>query len=319
MKVGKLLNIEVRLLVPADLPLLEALVSEHVSYRYPGTEPDYALSLAQDFLTARIRRPSFTIARIVYTVTIDGRAAGFVVASNKLGGSVKLGPVVVTPKFRRSGLGRQLLLDVEKRIKRANVRRLYLTTPADDNDAMRGLALELGFSEEAVLRRQFSLERDEIVLGKVLTSGDSSLNSSEGTADDFGWLGNQLCKLFYDADGNRNHHIARILHRSGLNDFSEPGWRLVTHATSATFVDPKRGGSVRLGPITYSDKSLQEGLIRSVLDLPWVRASRRQFATFRTADKELLEIFFNYGFQLEGRLIAPHRPNEDAFVVGKVS
>lgn len=105
--------------------------------------------------------------RIMHVAKVNGEVSGFGLFAPKRGGSAKLSPFIVSPKFQSGGVGSALVESVQKHAKEIGIRRLYHHFPAC-SIITQLFFIKHGFLPEARIREPYSPGADEIIASKFL-------------------------------------------------------------------------------------------------------------------------------------------------------
>jgi ribosomal protein S18 acetylase RimI-like enzyme len=158
-----------RLARPADLDAVHAIY----------THPDVIPYLGYDPMSLENFRPIFqelVDCRSFYILERDGDVAGFCRTTRQPGRSshvVTLGTLAVSPRWRGSGLARDLMEQIITLSATQGILRLELMVEADNRRAF-AFYTKLGFVQEGVLRAAYkrasdSHYTDEIYMARLLT------------------------------------------------------------------------------------------------------------------------------------------------------
>jgi RimJ/RimL family protein N-acetyltransferase len=306
----------------------EHLVLNNVSVQYPETEHSYPRSLATAHFLGNDAFGLFTQRRTIWTVLIRSFPIGFFVASEKYGGSVKLGPIVIDKAMRAMGLGSKILASLQDYYSLAGYRKLYMTVPDHNKPALR-LAEKAKFVREARLRRHYSVFDDEVVLAKLLPCQgirppeDSTASISPGYEDLSRFLA-LSCGQAYEGMGPAfTNRLIRAAQRSE-GDYSLKGrviysTRNRSELSAIAVASAKRGGAVKLGPIAGDPADLSR-LIREIEAEYFGNRRKRKIYAFVPYDsKGLLDVTVEQGYRFEGLLSSPYRLGAHMLIVSKQS
>ncbi len=307
----------------SDVPRFVDLVREQVSFRYPGTEPLYALNVAGEAYGGTDFHGLSTVRRTVWCLFVRGVACGFCAASQKFGGVVKLGPIVIEESIRRRGFGAQLITAVADNYAVAGFSKLYMTVSAV-NSAGCAFASEAGFFLEARLRQQYSLDHDELVFGRVLSHPLTSRTQSAplrtqqtqpacDRARSETAAGDRTALMSAPSRQPRDLSSTIRLENASVKTFYRHKGAEVAGAMVAA---PKRGGSVRLHPL-YGEPTHIADL---VTDSEWYYRSigaRRLYGIVSVADSRTISTLVALGYEVEGTLLAPCGPSKARLVLGR--
>jgi len=156
---------ELQLYQNSDYLILKTWLSE-LSQFYDGHESGKFI----DQLVEREQEDElgyFTIAKEIYVLREGIRPVGAICLNYKRGGSVKIGPFVVSPTERGKGFGTQLLQFAEKRAREKGKRKIYATTSHLNIPANR-IFQKCGFLIEAKFPDQYKVGSTELIWGKFL-------------------------------------------------------------------------------------------------------------------------------------------------------
>ena len=105
--------------------------------------------------------------RVMHVAKVDGQVAGVGLFAPKRGGSAKLSPFLVSPRYQSAGVGSALIENIESHAKNLNIRRLYHHFPSCSIISQLFFAKH-GYLPEARIREPYSPGVDEIVASKIL-------------------------------------------------------------------------------------------------------------------------------------------------------
>ena len=100
---------------------------------------------------------------------------GFTTLTYKVGGSIKTGPTVLFPEFRRRGFGQAVRKAIETYAVAAGARKIYCTCPDSDPQTV-AYIMKAGFQIEAHLVQHYRVDRGELVFGKILRLAPAEIN-----------------------------------------------------------------------------------------------------------------------------------------------
>lgn len=96
----------------------------------------------------------------------------------KRGGSLKTNALRVSDSYLREGLGNAIKTEMLLMGEAVGIRKMYCTTSRQNTPALE-LNLKLGYREEAEFPRHYHMEKDEVILGKVLRDVPSTADASK--------------------------------------------------------------------------------------------------------------------------------------------
>lgn len=140
------------------------LVREFVSCFYPGTEPTYGLNLFNEHIAGLDQGRA--VPRRVWAIRDGSRSVGYLTATRRLNGAVKLGPIVVEPAYRAAGLMLDALAELTAAYREDGVPYLYATYPKS-NDSIRRLAISAGWTVAGAVRGLYR-DDEEILIHRAL-------------------------------------------------------------------------------------------------------------------------------------------------------
>lgn len=131
------------------------LVREFVSCFYPGTEPTYGLNLFNEHIAGF--QHGENARRNVWAIRDGSQSVGFLTATRRPGGAVKVGPIVVEPGHRAAGYMLDAVEQLTASYCAAGVPYLYATFPRS-NASIQRLASSAGWTVSGAVR---GLYRDD--------------------------------------------------------------------------------------------------------------------------------------------------------------
>ncbi len=306
------------------------LVRREVSCYYPETEEFYPFRLAEIAFLGIDPFGLFTLRRMVWSVKAGNNLAGFLVMTEKRGGSVKLGPMVMVKRFRKRGIGSSALRVLFSHYGRLGFRKVYATIPAT-NVAVTRLLETSGFVREATLKQHYSTLHNEVVFGTFIGTLSSratrdpriSVHPSrnidprlhEFVLSEFGADYDELDETF-------TSNLLSANDRSPLWDYNQKPRKLFwlhpdQNRAALVVAAPKRGGAVKLGPVGGA-VDLVSSLIEQTENFFFESGRRKLYALVPTSKVELISLLLGLGYEKEGTLREPYRPGVDNAVLSKV-
>jgi hypothetical protein len=150
---------------PTDRAQFAFLVREFVSCFYPGTEPTYGLRLFDEHL-AGLKEGAGAYRR-VWVIRDGWESVGFLVTTQRLDGSVKLGPVVIESGYRSEGHALEALGEIAAIYEAERRSYLYATYPGS-NVFTRRLAYRAGWNVAGVVRGLYR-DDEEVLIHRILS------------------------------------------------------------------------------------------------------------------------------------------------------
>ena len=128
-------------------------VTEEIPKNYDDIDHSFAESIFTTHLRGSDSRGFFTKRKTIWGLYDDAGLVGFNVITEKRGGSVKSGPLILAPSIRRQGVGSDFKKEVVDYYRRAGSHKAYATVSSRNSAAMM-MNLRLGWDIEAVLSNQ---------------------------------------------------------------------------------------------------------------------------------------------------------------------
>lgn len=316
-------------------------VEKHISDSYLETGRTYGEKLLHVSDAGRDVEGVFTLRKRVLDIVLEGRPIGFAVLTEKLGGSVKTGPVILDKAQRDHGVGRELRSALHVLLKRYGSRKIYATVPESNIGAWKYL-LGSGYRIEAQLARQYHGNHDEFVFGFPLENyydlrermpirhglpldafgvvdkpdGEVIGLLREGVSNIFEyvpewWIEQQAIALL-----DRQNSVKRPF-KDRIAFFAQTAGR--TEAMALCL--PKRGGAAKLWIFT---RTAHVGSIVEFIEwiveywrVEGVTGVRRLYGFVPSHDISLETGFRLAGFDVEGYLRKPYAQHADYLVFGK--
>ena len=161
-------GIQLRGIQQVNEPIFVELVEKHISGSYLETGGNYAEHLLSIKGLGEDAEGILTLRKHLLEILYENRLAGFVVLTEKLGGSVKTGPTILMEEFRSAGVGKELRRTLHAALRRNGFRKVYCTAPLKNMPAVAYLSAA-GYRIEAHLRRHYHTGHDELVFGYLLS------------------------------------------------------------------------------------------------------------------------------------------------------
>lgn len=325
----------------ADRGKFIQLVQKHISGSYLETGAQYARKLLEIDSSPFDREGVFTRRKRIFSIVYRGHRCGFLVITEKLGGSIKTGPVILERDYRKRGLGKRLRELIHKYMKKAGFRKVYATVPAKNHSAISYLTSS-SYRLEAHLRHHYHDEHDELVLGYLLeetvsvdranhrqleaTTHHQMLRSKSEDVFEFlqlefsraychvgpEWVQRQLAEAirFLPKQGGGAFKTRRVYLASGF-----AGLLLVA------LVVFKRGGSVKIVVLTRTADRISISKFLEYLEQS-LRKSRHQqvrklYAHVPLFEHDMIASFYCRGYTVEGILEKPYNGYTDMLAFGK--
>lgn len=269
----------------------------------------------------------FTQKKELWSATEKNELLGFVCLNSKRGGSIKIGPIMVSPNHRGKGVGKFLINHSILRGKEMSARKLYATTSSLNIPAGR-LFESLGFTKEASLPNQYKQGAEKFIWGLFLNtvqnaqkpSGSLVKNGNEKSHSVRGYEDATDRTVLEDAVHTITEwhtdldqgFIEGIVNATKRNlDYETKGKEIfISEAngkqTGVAVTTPKRGGPVKVYPLTGSESS-QTNLIEAIKSFYSQRGYKKLYTFIPETDKAHLQLLTNLGFTERGILESPYK------------
>jgi predicted transcriptional regulator len=281
----------------------------------------------------------FTKKKEIFEILADQKLAGFIVATEKYGGSVKLGPAIVFPEFRRKGLISIVHTILEYLLVKKECHKLYVTFPSYRTD-LKSLFIKGGFHIEAQMREHYIPSQDEIVMAKKLKMENNQKYLAEINRPDisitrvcilkdFDEEFTRLMKkvfpnLYFDID---NKWISILINtcRSDEIDYSTKsklilgGYTKDDELVGILITVPKRGGSVKMTPVINSRNPSVIYFLTKSAEKHYEDLERRKiYFIVADCDGPTIVGLKSLNYYAEGLLSRPWSTVTDAIVLSKM-
>jgi ribosomal protein S18 acetylase RimI-like enzyme/N-acetylglutamate synthase-like GNAT family acetyltransferase len=283
----------------------------------------------------------FTKTKSIWVLDREGEMLGFLVATEKRGGSVKFAPGIMKPQFQKKGLGTIMWRNVENIYLNKGARKIYNHAPLRRTDLFKWV-VTLGLKVEAYLVEQYRPAQDEYVAGKFLREPKATLPQitlpeeqkiapkitireyQDGDQQGISTLLLEEMPRWYDEiDQNFVESIITAIPRFE-ESFRKKGKRVFVvesreEIIAVTVVSPKRGGAVKLVPFTMrpdmNSCEIGERLLRYIQKKV---DARKLYALVPTTDLVSVQTFRSLGFRVEGLLREPYKSGVDNIFLGNI-
>lgn len=323
------------------------MATEIIGGSYEDITRRFALNIAEIDARGFDAFGYFTIGKEVWVARKPGspEVIGFEVITRKRGGSIKLGPTLLSERFRKQGLAVKVIQTLLPQYTAAGARKVYVTAPLD-HAATAALDLRsLGLQVEAILRRQYRDGGAERVFGRLLQTSQNrgiparvvtdpdgpSIDVVRGLASlDLKEFQSFVLSAMADAyDDIDDSFVEAILsaHRRGVEaHYEEKGKVAYTLWAGARFVGaaictPKRGGAVKVGPVLIKPGLVSRRALLEVvrqLGQDMRKAKRRKlFFMVPTIDWNVICVLSDLGLVMEGILREPYKKGCDVVVMSE--
>jgi ribosomal protein S18 acetylase RimI-like enzyme len=285
----------------------------------------------------------FTKTKNIWVLDQDGEMLGFLVATEKRGGSVKFAPGIMKPEFQRKGFGTFMWQNVEKIYCTKGARKIYNHAPLHRMDLFKWV-ISLGLKMEAHLLEQYRPGQDEYVAGKFLqrpkttaqyTLPEKGKNGPKAKIREYqdgdqkaisALLLEEMPRWYDEIDQNFVDSIITAIPRF-KESFREKGKRVFVaesrgEIVAVTVATPKRGGAVKLVPfILHHDVSsheLGQQLLQFAQNHLKKSEARKLYTLLPFPDFVSIHTFKSLGFRAEGLIREPYKNGIDNIFLGRI-
>jgi len=250
----------------------------------------------------------FTVKKEIWSVLGDkDDFCGFVCLNYKRGNTVKIGPIMVDPKYRGNGIGKFMIMSILKKLEKERARKVYATTSSENVPACK-LFQNAGFKLEVELPEQYRVGNKEYIWGyffelptEIFLNEKSLLDLNNSESDNL-----QIKDFNSEIDTQYLQKIIKIIKEwhdditpgflrqiidatnRGL-DFETKG-KLILVAkdlknlpTGLVIAAPKRGGSVKIYPM-YGNASSIECMIDKLSEVFKEKGYRKLYTFVHASD-----------------------------------
>jgi GNAT superfamily N-acetyltransferase len=323
-----------------EIPEFKRLAINEIGKHYADIEDSFADNIVRAHRKERDPYGYFTKTKTIWAGEDGGDTVGYIVGTEKRGGSIKISPILIKESYRQQGYGSGLWKRAESQYRNEGHRKLYTHAPLYRDELYKWFS-DLGAHLEAILREQYDSGQDEFIMGKMLNNPTPrSLPVENGfTATDVDF---EISELVPDYEADFRNLILDEMNRwygeidgefvTGIIDaqkridegFKKKGKRVYVAITDdevrgCCVATPKRGGSVKLVPLLFKNNGTREmakGLLRRIQN-DFEDTHRKLYIMLPHLQTDLLSLLRGEGFQIEGFLRDPYKPGIDNIFLGK--
>lgn len=335
-----LMNTTFREIHESEIPEFKRLAVKEIGKHYADIDDSFAENIVRAHRKDRDPIGYFTKTKTIWAGEKEGDTVGYIVGTEKRGGSVKVSPILVKEPYRQQGYGTELWQRVEAHYEADGHRKLYTHAPLY-RDELYAWFSDLGAHLEAVLREQYDSGQDEFIMGKMLDNpapGNLPVENGLATAD----VEFEISELASEYESGFRDLILNEMTRwygeiddefvTGIIDAQErmdEGYKKKGKTVYVVTIDdevcgccvatPKRGGSVKLVPLLFRDNGTTDmvnGLLKRIQD-DFNNTHRKLYIMLPHLQTELLNLLRRDGFRIEGFLQDPYKAGIDNIFLGK--
>jgi len=312
------------------------LFTENIPNYYPYSTDLTAKSIINSHNLGRDPYGYFSKTKKIWkAISKEGLTIGFTVVTEKRGGSIKFGPTLIQESYRNQGVGSNLRLQLEAVYAALGYRKAYSTTNAKNIAAIFYL-LKIGYTIEACLKRHYTNNTDELILGKFISDAQRSLHESylstvvvdvsnsldENNSESEKVLLRKMQPFYSEIDKSFIRGIRDCLTDKVLKDeqFYVEKKKVMFKSDdeqSIAITVPKRGGCVKASPIIFSSQEeVNRFLLLEVINFYRQKTENHKIYTLcplAQADNVLLLKSLN--FVVEGVIREPYKQGVDFLVL----
>jgi len=335
-------SLKVRPLKKSEEEEFKELTTYYIAQWYDDIDDSFAQIILDAHKSGFDPLGYFTKNKTIWVAEYDGKMAGFLVGTEKRGGSVKLAPGIMKPEYQRKGLGTKLWQNVEDIYRKKGARKIYNHAPLYRFELLKWVT-RLGLSLEGHLHEHYREGQDEYVAGKLLNETVPTKIETQR------WSGQHTDHSIRDYRDGDKKQFKKIILQEMLRWYDEIDSSFVESILSArkqfdkTFqkkgkkvfvvedkgeligccvATPKRGGAVKLVPFLFLP---EKGTFEAASDLLYELESffsksgyRKLYASLPVYDLDSCLAFRNHGFQIEGYIKEPYKTGVDNLFYGKL-
>ncbi|HWC61927.1 MAG TPA: hypothetical protein VHC44_19725 [Verrucomicrobiae bacterium] len=331
-------HVELRQIRSSEEALYRKLVTEEIAPRYDEITAAFAQNILQTNRQGFDPNGIFTKGKEVFAIIKDKRTlVGFTTVTLKLGGSIKTGPTVLFKRYRGMGYGTATRKALEYYAHSRKARKLYCTSPDSDFNVISYL-LGSDYRVEAHLQHQYSETHGEFVFGKRLRTSTEVRRGSHtrvnrvGFADAVSTSSNALVTAFHARFTSEWMTVpqkhSRAIINAAITDsrktYEEKPVRLVgARAQDGTWLSfvllvPKRGGAMKALLLTgTTNEATNRSIVHEAEQQGKALNKRKLYFCHAADDVPVLALLKELGYECEGVLAEPYRPNVDVMVLSK--
>ena len=332
----------VRVIVEAEIEEFKKLTTHYIGLWYDDIDESFAQIIVDAHKKGFDPIGYFTKNKTIWVLECNGEMYGFLVATEKRGGSVKLAPGIMKPEYQRKKYGTFLWKSVENIYRDKGARKIYNHAPLRRVELLRWVT-SMGLNIEGYLKEQYRKGQDEYVAGKFLRETDKILHPIVT------FSGNDVPYEIREYNSNNEHLLRELILEEmprWYNDIDESFFESVLkaekrfhetykkkgkkvfviegkdHLIGCCIATPKRGGAVKLTPFLTrpNDTTLKmsEGLLIYVEEYFKEMGYRKLYAPVPTLDISCCETFRKCKFEIEGLIKEPYKDSVDNFIFGRI-
>jgi len=334
-------GVEIGPLTPAESEEFANLALQYIGRDYDDIDESFAKNIIAAHFNGSDPIGYFTLAKRIWVAKRDGEHLGFLVATEKRGGSVKLGPHIVKEPFRSKGIGLRLRAFATDHYRTSGARKLYAHGPISRLDMLRWDVLS-GYQIEAQLRAQYRTARDDFVVGRILRSlkpmpplreqlshavpvpkaehrlmtGAALMGFNTFLMKELSYWYDQIDQDFVEAVLNARERIQEGFRAKGKAIFVSEASGVVVAAAIATF---KRGGALKISPLIARagiPETVIGGLLETVASWARIQKVRKLYTIHPLLDSRVVHAFQLAGYHAEGLIRSPYRDGVDCVAMG---
>lgn len=337
-------NLSIRPIRKDECAEFSELCSEYIGANYDDIDETFAENIVAAHEKGFDPLGYFTKTKSIWVLDQKGSMLGFLVATEKRGGSVKFAPGIMKPKFQRKGFGTVMWKEVEKIYCKKGARKIYNHAPLRRFDLFKWV-VSLGLRMEAHLIEQYRPGQDEYVAGRFLQETKTTAplpilpgkrknevklkirEYEDGDQKEISALLLEEMPRWYDEiDQNFVDSIITAIPRF-KDSFRKKGKRVFIveskeEIVAATVATPKRGGAVKLVPFIVrrdmNSREMGEQLLQHVQKHMEGPETRKLYTLLPLVDFVSTQAFRSLDFKIEGLVREPYKNGIDNIFLGKI-
>jgi len=334
---------EVKPLMKNDEEDFKKLTTYYISLWYDDIDNSFAENILKTHQLGYDPAGYFTKKKIIWGGYLDHKLIGFLVATEKRGGSVKLAPGIIKPEYQKTGYGTQLWKNVESYYKENQYRKLYNTGPICRKELLNWVT-SLGLELEGQLKEHYRIGQDDYVVGKIINTStniklpptnnefskikinytirDLHLNDQPAIEK---FLLNNMTQYYDEIDRNFIISIFNATQRFE-ETFKQKGKKVLVVEHNNMIIGicvatPKRGKSVKIVPLIIDKKFMTQDMTKDLikqLEGFFKKLNYRKFYSILPIQEiDIMNLLKSEGYKTEGLIKEPYKPGIDNIILGK--
>lgn len=314
------------------------LVTKHIAPRYDEIDEAFAKNNLRIHKAGKDEFGILTSKKEVLAIVIGNkRVIGYTTLTYKLGHSIKTGPTIIKPRYRKRGYGLKTRKLLDAYARKVGRYKLYCTCPDNESYILQHF-IRAGYRIEGHLRSHYQPNRGEIVLGRVLDYASRpkssrkrvrSISAATVASDQFAnkeliaVIHEQFTMTWFEPPISMAKKIVKNAARPGVATFEEKPIKLLCLKSKDSCVGvlmlvAKRGGAVKalLLSATSHKTSIERIIETAEKELKSI-PKRKLYFIHPINDPSIITVLVQKGYRVEASLEQPYSIGQDAFLLAK--